>query len=76
MVCGSMEGRCWGVGGVRAPHDGGADGGGEVQGEGAVLRDAGAHGAAERAAGGGAAAWGALADAGHGQQPGAERGRR
>ena len=69
-----MLGRC----GVACgpADDGGADGGGEVQGEGAVLRDAGAHGAAERAAGGGAAAWGALADAGNGQQPGAEQGRR
>ena len=54
---------------------GGADGGGEVQGEWPVLREAGADGTAERPAGRGAAAGRALAHARHGEQPGAERGR-
>ena len=59
----------------RAAHRGGADGGGEVQGERPVLREAGGDGAAERPAGRGAAAGGALTDSRHGKQPGSERGR-
>src|SRR4029077_1279609 len=62
-------GRAWGAQG------GGADGGGEVQGEGPVLRKAGAHSKGERAAGRGPTAWRALAHPRHGEQPGPERGR-
>src|SRR5205823_7379224 len=54
---------------------GGADGGGEVQGEGPVLRETGADSAAERASSSGPAARRALADPRHGEQPGPERGR-
>ena len=60
---------------MRSPQGGGADRGGEVQGERAVLREAGAHSTAERAAGRGPTAWGTLADPRHGEQPGPERGR-
>ena len=62
-------------GGARAAQRGGADGGGEVQGEGPVLREAGADGTAERASSRGATARGALTHARHGEQPGPERGR-
>src|SRR4029077_10652858 len=62
-------GRAWGAQG------GGADGGGEVQGEAPVLRKAGADSTAERAAGRGPTAWRALAYPRHGEQPGPERGR-
>ena len=62
-------------GGTRTAQRGGADGGGEVQGEGPVLREAGADSTAERAASRGPTAWRALADPRHGEQPGPERGR-
>ena len=64
-----------GGGTARPPEGGGADGGGEVQGEGPVLRKAGADSTAERAAGRGPTAWRALAYPRHGEQPGPERGR-
>ena len=53
-----------------------ADGGGNVESKGTALRDAGADGAPERAAGRGAAPGGTLAHTRHGEQPGPERGRR
>src|SRR5205085_4103173 len=61
-------------GSVRSPQGGGADRGGEVQGERAVLREAGADSTAERASGRGPAARGALPDTRHGEQPGPEWG--
>jgi hypothetical protein len=62
--------------GVPPAQRGGADGGGQMQGERAVLREAGGDSTAERPSGRGPAAGGALTDARHGEQPGAERGRR
>ena len=47
----------------------------KVQGERPVLREAGADSTAERASSRGSAAWRALADPRHGEQPGPERGR-